>query len=205
MGNFDESVPGGRNINADLAVMHRLYGVGKILLEVIFPGSCYPSKPFLLRVVRPRMAWYTGSPCLAARTLVRFLVNSLKHLHPGQGRAFKQYQPGIFWHLKAGQQSRSRHGGRLSVPRGPLPWQQPKRLGGVLHCGVHPAPGANDIVEAWCFQCWSCCCVQVIDCEALWAMSRREEQEVRRLEGEQVRHRTHACADQQWTDADTCL
>ncbi len=148
MSNFDESVPGGRNINADLAALHRLYGVGKILMEVIFPGSCYPSKPFLLRVVRPRMAWYTGASCLAARTHIGFLVvNSLELLHPGQGRGSKQYQPGRFWHLKAEQQSRSRHGGRLSVPRGPLPWQQPMRLGGVLLCGVHSAPGANDMKE----------------------------------------------------------
>lgn len=53
-------MPGGHNLNADLAALQRRYGQGKILMEILFPDS-YPLDPFTLRVVRPRMAWYTGT------------------------------------------------------------------------------------------------------------------------------------------------
>ena len=59
-------MPGGRDLNADLAALQRRYGQGKILMEILFPES-YPLDAFTLRVVRPRMApWYTGEAPLAA-------------------------------------------------------------------------------------------------------------------------------------------
>ncbi len=62
MSDFDSSTPGGRDLNADLAVLRRKFGCGEILMEALFPGSRYPQEPPLLRVVRPRIAWYTGVP-----------------------------------------------------------------------------------------------------------------------------------------------
>ena len=53
-------MPGGRDLNADLAALRRRYGQGKILMEILFPAR-YPVDPYTLRVVRPRMAWYTGN------------------------------------------------------------------------------------------------------------------------------------------------
>ena len=53
-------MPGGRNLNSDLAALQRGYGQGKIIMEILFPDS-YPVDPFTLRVVRPRMTWYTGA------------------------------------------------------------------------------------------------------------------------------------------------
>jgi len=61
LSNFDSSTPGGRDLNADLAVLQRKSGCGKLLMEALFPGSRYPEEPPLLRIVRPRMAWYTGA------------------------------------------------------------------------------------------------------------------------------------------------
>ncbi|KAK9837003.1 hypothetical protein WJX81_006058 [Elliptochloris bilobata] len=59
LSDFDGSTPGGRDLNADLAILQRRHGRRKILMEVIFPDT-YPRRPFALRIVRPRMAWYTG-------------------------------------------------------------------------------------------------------------------------------------------------
>lgn len=56
---FDESFAGGRQMNADIAELKRTRGMDHVLLEINFPRE-YPAKPFALRVVSPRMCWYTG-------------------------------------------------------------------------------------------------------------------------------------------------
>ncbi|KAJ1461246.1 hypothetical protein M885DRAFT_508169 [Pelagophyceae sp. CCMP2097] len=71
--NFDSSSDGGRDLNADLAQLLRKRGRDYIVMEVSFPKD-YPTSPFSLRVVSPRMRWYTGhvsaggSICIAALT-----------------------------------------------------------------------------------------------------------------------------------------
>lgn len=59
---FDDDLPGGRALNQDLAALAQRFGPqhDHILLELRFPPADYPSKPFLLRVVSPRMRMYTG-------------------------------------------------------------------------------------------------------------------------------------------------
>lgn len=58
---FDNSCPGGHQLNADLLALKQSYGQDYIELEVGFPpGDEYPAHPFILRVVSPRCRWYTG-------------------------------------------------------------------------------------------------------------------------------------------------
>jgi ubiquitin-conjugating enzyme E2 Q len=56
---FDTALQGGRDLNADLAELKRKHGLDHVLIELRFPPN-YPSTPFALRVVKPRMRWYTG-------------------------------------------------------------------------------------------------------------------------------------------------
>ena len=58
---FDEDLQGGRDINADLMnLAHQTGGrSSSIVMEATFPQN-YPSAPFFLRVVTPRMVMYTG-------------------------------------------------------------------------------------------------------------------------------------------------
>ena len=58
---FDEDLQGGRDINADLASLSRQTGgrASSIVMEATFPKA-YPTQPFFLRVVTPRMVMYTG-------------------------------------------------------------------------------------------------------------------------------------------------
>ena len=57
--NFDQDVPGGRQLNQDLAELQRNHGMDHILLEVLFPED-YPNQPPFVRVVAPRCQYYTG-------------------------------------------------------------------------------------------------------------------------------------------------
>ncbi|KAL4853425.1 Poly [ADP-ribose] polymerase 11 [Chlorella vulgaris] len=73
---FDDDVAAGRALNKQLSQLARQYGDAHrhVVLEVRFPED-YPTSPFFLRVVRPRMAMYTGhvtaggSVCIEALTL----------------------------------------------------------------------------------------------------------------------------------------
>ncbi|KAG8458628.1 hypothetical protein KFE25_008425 [Diacronema lutheri] len=56
---FDSALKGGRDLNADLDQLRCRHGIGHVLMELRFPRN-YPSAPFALRVVVPRMRWYTG-------------------------------------------------------------------------------------------------------------------------------------------------
>lgn len=56
---FDDAVPGGRALNRDLAELKRRHGHDHVLMEIGFPRD-YPTSPLALRVVLPRMRWYTG-------------------------------------------------------------------------------------------------------------------------------------------------
>lgn len=56
---FDDESSGGRQLNADLADLGKWRGQDFIVMEVRFPDD-YPARPFFLRVVSPRMVWYTG-------------------------------------------------------------------------------------------------------------------------------------------------
>ena len=56
---FDSDMPGGAALNADLARLAREHGQDHLLCEVSFPSD-YPSRPFALRLISPRCAWYTG-------------------------------------------------------------------------------------------------------------------------------------------------
>ncbi|KAK3261162.1 hypothetical protein CYMTET_29917 [Cymbomonas tetramitiformis] len=73
---FDDSTPAGRDLNSDLSILKQRYDQDHILMEARFPSD-YPNKPFSLRVISPRMVWYTGhvtaggSVCIEALTLSR--------------------------------------------------------------------------------------------------------------------------------------
>jgi ubiquitin-conjugating enzyme E2 Q len=70
---FDDDLPGGRALNADLARLQAEHGQSYLLCEASFPAD-YPARPFALRVVSPRCVWYTGhvtaggSVCIEALT-----------------------------------------------------------------------------------------------------------------------------------------
>ncbi|DBA84151.1 TPA: hypothetical protein ACH3X1_006619 [Trebouxia sp. C0004] len=57
--NFDNDMEGGKNLNDDLNILAALHNQDHILMECSFPAD-YPNKPFFLRIVSPRMCWYTG-------------------------------------------------------------------------------------------------------------------------------------------------
>lgn len=42
-----------------LQILTALHGQDHILMECTFPSD-YPNKPFFLRIISPRMSWYTG-------------------------------------------------------------------------------------------------------------------------------------------------
>lgn len=58
---FDADTPAGRQLNADLEALGRRHGAAAaaVVLELRFADD-YPASPFFLRVVRPRMAMYSG-------------------------------------------------------------------------------------------------------------------------------------------------
>lgn len=72
--NFDNDMEGGKHLNDDLNILAALHKQDHILMECSFPAD-YPNKPFFLRIVSPRMCWYTGhvtaggSICIEALTL----------------------------------------------------------------------------------------------------------------------------------------
>jgi len=43
-----------------LQILAALHNQDHILMECSFPAD-YPNKPFFLRIVSPRMCWYTGT------------------------------------------------------------------------------------------------------------------------------------------------
>lgn len=42
-----------------LQILSAMKGQDHIKMEITFPSD-YPNKPFFLRVISPRMCWYTG-------------------------------------------------------------------------------------------------------------------------------------------------
>lgn len=72
---FDSALPGGRALNADLAELQRKHGMGHVLMELRFPRD-YPASPFALRVVLPRMRWYTGHVTAGGSVCMEMLTNS---------------------------------------------------------------------------------------------------------------------------------
>ncbi len=42
-----------------LQILAALHGQDHVLMECSFPAD-YPNKPFFLRIISPRMCWYTG-------------------------------------------------------------------------------------------------------------------------------------------------
>lgn len=74
---FDEDLQGGRNINADLASLSRDTAgrASSIVMEATFP-STYPTQPFFLRVVTPRMVMYTGHVTAGGSICVEALTNT---------------------------------------------------------------------------------------------------------------------------------
>ena len=51
-------------------MLSALHGQDHILMECTFPGD-YPNKPFFLRIISPRMCWYTGNK-FAAQPSAKF-------------------------------------------------------------------------------------------------------------------------------------
>ena len=43
-----------------MQILNALHGQDHILMECTFPGD-YPNSPFFLRIISPRMCWYTGT------------------------------------------------------------------------------------------------------------------------------------------------
>lgn len=71
---FDES-GGGKQLNDDLDVLENRRGQGYILMEIEFPAD-YPTRPFFLRIVSPRMRWYTGHVTAGGSICVEALTTS---------------------------------------------------------------------------------------------------------------------------------
>lgn len=72
---FDTTSDGGRQLEADLRTLRREYGEDKILMECRF-WKPYPANPPLIRVIRPRMRWYTGHVSAGGSICSQMLVNS---------------------------------------------------------------------------------------------------------------------------------
>mmetsp|Transcript_22343 Transcript_22343/g.68784 ORF Transcript_22343/g.68784 Transcript_22343/m.68784 type:complete len:190 (+) Transcript_22343:208-777(+) len=72
--NFDEDCAGARNLNADLAKLKRR-DHDFILMEIQFPED-YPRNPFFVRLVSPRMKWYTGHVTAGGSICIESLTNS---------------------------------------------------------------------------------------------------------------------------------
>mmetsp|Transcript_16843 Transcript_16843/g.55098 ORF Transcript_16843/g.55098 Transcript_16843/m.55098 type:complete len:287 (-) Transcript_16843:119-979(-) len=72
---FDDDAPGGRQLNADLQELASRHGQDHILMEIRFPRD-YPTQPFMLRVITPRMMWYTGHVTAGGSICVEALSNS---------------------------------------------------------------------------------------------------------------------------------
>lgn len=73
---FDTTSDGGRQLEADLRTLRREYGEDKnILCELRF-WRPYPENPPLVRVIRPRMRWYTGHVSAGGSICSQMLVNS---------------------------------------------------------------------------------------------------------------------------------
>ncbi|KAI3435555.1 hypothetical protein D9Q98_001620 [Chlorella vulgaris] len=74
---FDDDVAAGRALNKQLSQLARQYGDAHrhVVLEVRFPED-YPTSPFFLRVVRPRMAMYTGHVTAGGSVCIEALTQS---------------------------------------------------------------------------------------------------------------------------------
>lgn len=59
MKEFDEDMNAGKDLNKDLQETAKRYGTDHIMMEVEFPKD-YPTSPFFMRVIYPRMVMYTG-------------------------------------------------------------------------------------------------------------------------------------------------
>ncbi|KAL4433729.1 hypothetical protein ABPG75_000170 [Micractinium tetrahymenae] len=62
-------------LNVDLTRLEAQHGLGFVELEARFPAD-YPSQPFFLRVVRPRMQQYTGHVTVDGAICLEALTNS---------------------------------------------------------------------------------------------------------------------------------
>eukprot|EP00633_Aureoumbra_lagunensis_P000738 CAMPEP_0197293142 /NCGR_PEP_ID=MMETSP0890-20130614/26995_1 /TAXON_ID=44058 ORGANISM="Aureoumbra lagunensis, Strain CCMP1510" /NCGR_SAMPLE_ID=MMETSP0890 /ASSEMBLY_ACC=CAM_ASM_000533 /LENGTH=254 /DNA_ID=CAMNT_0042767631 /DNA_START=105 /DNA_END=872 /DNA_ORIENTATION=- len=72
---FDDSSTSGRNLNTDLATLGRTKGQDYIVMEIKFPKD-YPTKPFFLRLISPRMCWYTGHITAGGAICIEALTTS---------------------------------------------------------------------------------------------------------------------------------
>jgi len=72
---FDNALLGGRAMNQDLAELKRRYGQDYVLMEMAFPND-YPNRPFSLRVVSPRMMWYSGHVTAGGSVCMEMLTTS---------------------------------------------------------------------------------------------------------------------------------
>ena len=71
---FDNDSAGGRQLNADLEKL-RSRSHNFIELEISFPAD-YPTSPFFLRLIAPRMMWYTGHVTAGGAICIEALTNS---------------------------------------------------------------------------------------------------------------------------------
>jgi hypothetical protein len=53
--NFDEDLPGGKQLNKDLQELSRKHGQDFLYMEALFPDD-YPTMPFFLHIITPRYA-----------------------------------------------------------------------------------------------------------------------------------------------------
>jgi ubiquitin-conjugating enzyme E2 Q len=78
MRDFDSSTPGGAALNDDLQELRRRRGddpnaTDAVTFEARFPVT-YPNEPPFVRVVKPRMVWYTGHVTAGGSVCVEFLA-----------------------------------------------------------------------------------------------------------------------------------
>ena len=75
MKNFDNDNEGGRRLNEQLGLLNAMHGQDHIVMEAVFPED-YPNSPFSVRVITPRMVWYTGHVTAGGSICLESLTNS---------------------------------------------------------------------------------------------------------------------------------
>ncbi|GAX74128.1 hypothetical protein CEUSTIGMA_g1577.t1 [Chlamydomonas eustigma] len=73
--NFDEDLPGGKQLNIDLLELSKTHGQDFLLMEAQFPND-YPTMPLFLRIITPRCCWYTGHVTAGGSICIEALVNT---------------------------------------------------------------------------------------------------------------------------------
>ena len=87
MKDFDEEMESAKDLAEDLVELKRRFTGfnGKITMELNFTNE-YPEEPPLIRIVLPRMIWYTGFVTAGGSICAEFLVRGSQKYKKGKNR-----------------------------------------------------------------------------------------------------------------------